>query len=72
MSRKGPTKAKSVDDMDALKNQEEEIEPKISSNVTMNFPPSVIERLTMKHLEMIANRTKTLQRKMTKTRSSFY
>jgi hypothetical protein len=69
LSKKGPSKARSVDDMDAIYKEEKDPEPIILSNANMDLKPAFLKKLTMKHLEMIASRTKTLERKMTKTRS---
>jgi hypothetical protein len=72
IKEKASPKARSVDDMDILDKQRDLIEYKISSKIVNDFKPSFLEKLTIKHLEMIANRTQSIQRKMIKTRSIYH
>ena len=72
IKEKASPKARSVDDMDILDKQRDLIEHKISSKIVNDFKPSFLEKLTIKHLEMIANRTQSIQRKMIKTRSIYH
>lgn len=69
---KATPKARSVDDMDILNKKVDLIEHKILSKIDNDLKPSFLEKLTTKHLEMIANRTQSIQRKMIKTRSIFH
>ena len=69
MSRKYQPKARSVDYIERNKDIQEISEPKVVSNINMDFNMQFIDKLTPQHLDMMANKNKPLQCKMTKTRS---
>lgn len=71
MSRKLQSKARSVDDVDSKLENAEESEPKVVSSINMDMNDIFIQKLAGRHLELIANRTKSIQKRMTKTRSTF-
>lgn len=69
MSRKPESKARSVDDIQTNKDIEEISEPKVVSSINMDLNMQLIDKLTPQHLDLMANKNKVIQRKMTKTRS---
>lgn len=69
MSRKHQPKARSVDDIQMNKDIEEISEPKVVSSINMDLNMQFIDKLTPQHLDMMANKNKVIQRKMTKTQS---
>lgn len=73
MSRKAPGKARSVDDIAHEREKEHDVEPKVVSHINnMDLNSGFMEKLTKRHLEMIANRTKIIERRMTKTASILF